>query len=160
MILGYGGTNDVNLAMQRGEVDATCGLFLSSVLGPFGDDIKEGDLKIIVQFGRKDDPDSAAPPTSTNCSRARRTSRLPISCSCIRDHPPDRRSARLVEDVADTLKKAFDDTMRDPEFIADATKANIQVGPMSSAEVSKAFADFAAMPKAVLDRAKDAVTRQ
>src|SRR5262249_27702422 len=56
VIIGYGGTNDVKLAMQRGEVDASCGLFLSSVTGPFAGDIRSGDLKIIVQFGRKSDP--------------------------------------------------------------------------------------------------------
>lgn len=60
-------------------------------------------------------------------------------------------------DVADTLRKAFDATMKDPEFLASAKAANIEVAPMSAAEVSKAFADFAATPKHIIERAKWAI---
>ena len=160
VIAGYGGTNDINLAMQRGEVDATCGMFLSSVLGPYAKDVKDGNLKIVIQFGRQDVPEFGDAVNVYKLLKSDEDRQIadfvflqseiarPIAA------PPG-----LTKDVADTLKKAFDDTMRDPEFIADATKANIQVGPMSSAELSKAFADFAAMPPAVLEKAKDAITK-
>lgn len=56
LIMGYQGTNDVNIAMQRGEVDATCGMFVSSARGPYKQFIDSGDLTIFVQLGRESEP--------------------------------------------------------------------------------------------------------
>src|SRR5438270_6554236 len=47
VISGYAGTRDINLAMQRGEVNGTCGLFGSSIKSQFADDVKAGRLKIV-----------------------------------------------------------------------------------------------------------------
>ena len=50
VINGYGGTNDIILAMERGEVSATCGLFESSIRGAFLQKLEAGDLKPFVQI--------------------------------------------------------------------------------------------------------------
>ena len=52
VIYGYKGTKDVSLAMQRGEVDGSCGMFESSVRSAYDQHIKAGEFKIVVQFGR------------------------------------------------------------------------------------------------------------
>lgn len=159
VIIGYGGTNDVKLAMQRGEVDASCGMFVSSVLGPFGGDIARGDLKIIVQFGRKNDPAFAGAPNiydylkSEDDKLAADFVFLAAEITRPVTAPPG-----VPADVAAALRKAFDDTVKDPEFLEAAKKANILVTPMNAAEVSKAFADFAATPRHVIERAKAAIT--
>ena len=64
----------------------------------------------------------------------------------------------ISADVAASLRKAFDETMIDPSFLADARMANILISPMNAEEVSKAFESLAATPNRVLERAKMAVT--
>src|SRR6195256_4547904 len=49
VISGYAGTRDINLAMQRGEVNGTCGLFASSIKAQFSDEVKTGKLKVVIQ---------------------------------------------------------------------------------------------------------------
>ena len=51
VILGYQGTRDVNLAMQRGEVDGTCGMYMSSIRSQYQADVTSGALTILMTFG-------------------------------------------------------------------------------------------------------------
>jgi tripartite-type tricarboxylate transporter receptor subunit TctC len=53
VIQGYPGTRELNLAMHRGEVNGTCGMFGSSIKSQFSDDVKEGRLKLVIQMGSK-----------------------------------------------------------------------------------------------------------
>src|SRR5215831_11026431 len=56
VIEGYQGTNDINLAMKRREVDASCGIYLSSALTSYEQDLRNGNMRILVQFGRQNVP--------------------------------------------------------------------------------------------------------
>ena len=51
VIQGYRGSKDINIAMQRGEVDGMCGISVSSAIAEWHEDLKNGDMKIIVQLG-------------------------------------------------------------------------------------------------------------
>ena len=52
VILGYTGTRDVNRAKQRGEVDGTCGLYMSSISSQYKTDVTDGNLTVwILLFG-------------------------------------------------------------------------------------------------------------
>ena len=159
VITGYGGTNDIKLAMQRGEADASCGLFVSSVLGPFGGDVQRGDLKIIVQFGRKNDP---AFNNAPNIYDLLKTEEDKLAADFVflasEITRPVAAPPGVSADVAATLRRAFDETVADPEFLGTAKTANILVTPMNAREVSAAFEAFAASPKAVIERAKMAIT--
>lgn len=159
VILGYGGTNDVKLAMQRGEVDASCGLFVSSVVGPFGADVKSGNLKIIVQFGRTNDKAFGDAP---NIYSYLKTEDDKLAADFVflaaEITRPITAPPGVSADVAATLRKAFDATVADPELLATAKNANIEITPMNAEAVSKAFADFATTPQRLIERAKAAIT--
>jgi hypothetical protein len=62
--------------------------------------------------------------------------------------PADRKAA---------LRKAFDDTMKDKGFLADAKKLNLDVNPTGGAEIEKIVAELYATPKAVIEKAKHAI---
>src|SRR5690606_11049208 len=51
VVHGYKGTREINLAMQNGELNGTCGMYESSVRGAFLQSLQAGDLDIFVQFG-------------------------------------------------------------------------------------------------------------
>ena len=60
----------------------------------------------------------------------------------------------MPEPAAAALRAGFDKLVKDPAFLADAEKAQIDIVPMTGAETAKAFAAFAATPKPVIDRAR------
>jgi tripartite-type tricarboxylate transporter receptor subunit TctC len=57
------------------------------------------------------------------------------------------------------LRKAFHDTMRDPEFRTDAQKSNLDIDPATAEQVQELLAQFADYPQAVIDRAMAAAGR-
>ena len=67
--------------------------------------------------------------------------------------PPD-----VPKDRADALRAAFDATMRDPEYLAEAKKRGLEVHPMSGAEIDKLIAGLYATPPDVVAAAKAAMT--
>lgn len=160
MVQGYGGSSEINLAMQRGEVDAACGIFRSSAVGPYARDIAAGDLKIVIQLGRENVAqfgDAANVYSLLANDEERQIADFVFLQSTI--GRPIAAPPGVPEDVTDTLRKAFDATMMDAEFLANASKANVEVVPMSGAEVAQAFSDFAKMSPAVIQRAKDAISK-
>src|ERR1700720_195893 len=53
VIPGYPGTREVNLALHRGEVNGTCGLYVSTIKASFADEVSSGQLKPVIQMGNK-----------------------------------------------------------------------------------------------------------
>ena len=64
--------------------------------------------------------------------------------------PADRKAA---------LVAAFDATMKDPEYLADAKKLDIDVNPVSGKELDDLLAELYATPKDVLKKAGEAITK-
>ena len=65
----------------------------------------------------------------------------------------------LPKDRLARLRQAFLDTMKDPEFLADAEKMKLDVDIATGEEVERILADFAAYPKAVIQKARAAIGR-
>ncbi|MBX9757163.1 MAG: hypothetical protein K2Y29_00190, partial [Beijerinckiaceae bacterium] len=57
IVQGYKGTNDLALALTRGEIDATCGIFVSTARILMAPQLDAGQARIFIQFGRKDSDD-------------------------------------------------------------------------------------------------------
>jgi tripartite-type tricarboxylate transporter receptor subunit TctC len=58
------------------------------------------------------------------------------------------------KEAIDVLRKAFDETVHDPEFLADAERMRISIAPLNGAEVQDLIGRLYATPKAFVDRAK------
>jgi tripartite-type tricarboxylate transporter receptor subunit TctC len=68
--------------------------------------------------------------------------------------PPD-----LPADRKATLIRAFDATMKDPEFLAEAQKLNMDINPLNAKGVDDILTELYATPKAVLDKAAQATSK-
>src|SRR5688572_29047008 len=55
VITGFTGIKDIGLALERGEVQAACALALSTAKATFDGNVKRGELKFLVQFGKSQD---------------------------------------------------------------------------------------------------------
>jgi hypothetical protein len=60
----------------------------------------------------------------------------------------------IAPERAETLRRAFDDTMKDPAFIADARRSNLEVAPLKGTEVEKLVAEIYRTPKDVVAKTR------
>ena len=61
----------------------------------------------------------------------------------------------VPKDRADALRKAFMETMKDPEFLADAEKAQLEITPVSGEEIEKLVKEIYQTPKELADKAAE-----
>lgn len=155
VINGYTGTKDIVLAMQRGELDATCGLFESSVRGSYMHDVEAGNLKIFVQIsiGEKSPLFGDATPVMDAIKDAelRKVAELvfgPSELTRPLGAPPGTPKERVA-----ALRNALLETAKDPGTVAAGAKMKIALKPKTGEEVEKMIAKFQATPADLVKKA-------
>ena len=138
VVTGYPGGNDVVLAMERGEVHGRCGWSWSSLLSTHKNMLDNKRIHLLLQTALTKHPDLPNVPVITELAQtdeqkqmirlffARQVMGRPFVA------PPDVPAERLA-----TLRKAFLDTMKDPEFLAEAAKSKLEINPVSGEEVQE-----------------------
>jgi tripartite-type tricarboxylate transporter receptor subunit TctC len=155
IVPGYPGGNVVNLAMERGEVGGRGSNSWASWKSTHPEWIKDKKIFILVQIAMRRDPELADVPTMIELAK-NETDRqvmeflsadIPISRAYVTTPgtPPDR---------VEALRRAFDTTMKDPLFLAEAAKSNTDISPSTGEESQKFAAMIANTPPAVLAKAK------
>jgi tripartite-type tricarboxylate transporter receptor subunit TctC len=159
LVTGYPGTNDVTLAMERGELDGLCGLSWSTIKTRHGDWLTNHSVNIIVQAALKKEPEIETVPLATDL--AKKPDQLQIIKLLLTAQAMARPFAAPPDIPADrkaTLIAAFDDTMKDADFLAEAQKLNFEVRPVQAATIDALLAEVYATPKDVLDKAAKAIS--
>lgn len=155
IIAGYRGSASVKQAMANGEVFGICGLPWSTVKSFWKSDLQDGNFKPIIQLSGPKLPDLAGIPHANDFIKTDEQRKLfgVIFGSQVVGRaymlPPQVPAERVA-----ALRKAFMDTMKDPKFLADAGKTDIDISPMSGEEVAKLWAEFAATPKDLIAKVK------
>jgi hypothetical protein len=158
IVRGYKGTPQINLAIERGEIQGNAGVGLASVKALSQKWIDEKKIKILVQYNATPYPELAGVPLAMDLAR-NDTERLAMRLLFARTEyarpffvPPDVPAERV-----EALRRAFDATMKDPAFLAEAKKLQLEVLPMTGEEVQKLVGDLAATPAAVVSRVRAAL---
>jgi tripartite-type tricarboxylate transporter receptor subunit TctC len=160
VIAGYKGTLDTTLAMERGEIDGMCGWDWSSAKSQKPEWIRDGRLRLLLQIGATPDDELTrlgAEPlwkyiTGDN---SRQIAELIVSQQAFQ-RPYFVAEGTPMEHV-NVLRKAFDDTMRDEQFLADARKVRIDVSPLPGATVQELVQKFYATPKNIVEQGRRAI---
>lgn len=158
VIAGYGGTADSRLAMEKGELDATCSFWASLALGPQKKEIDSGKLIPIVQLGSRKHPAFGTAPLVYNLARNEEERQLmrflygPTEISRAFAAPPGAPAAQVA-----VLRKAFWDAVNSPAMKADADHLKLILDPMDWKETEDAFRAALDVPKSIVDRAKVAI---
>ena len=132
IIRGYPSTVSVQLAMERGEVNGLCGVGTDSLATSSKDALDRGAIKVIVQVGQDPDPMIPGVPESVDFAvspEARETMEFLIGRQYFSRPfaaPPETPAERVQ-----ALRAAFDATMKDPRFVADAEKVRLPLSPVS-----------------------------
>jgi tripartite-type tricarboxylate transporter receptor subunit TctC len=129
IVRGYQGTNDAHLALQRGEVEAAMSS-LPVLRASRPDWLKDKLIRIFFYQGFTRSPDLPDVPASIELGKTR--AERDVLAFFINNSTIGRAYAAppgLAPDVLATLRKAFDDTMKDQQFLADCRKSKLDVNP-------------------------------
>ncbi len=156
IVTGYQGGNDVNLAMERREIDGRCGWSWDSIRSTRPDWIRDKKIDLLLVFALEKSPDIPAEvPLALDkvpSEEMRQILRVHLAGQAFGrpfaappGTPADRKAA---------LRAAFDATMKDPEFISEAKKAGLEVSPITGAEIDRLLAGIYALPPDLIEKAK------
>ncbi len=160
LVTGYPGGNDVNLAMERGEVDGRCGWSWSSIKSQKTAWLKEKKINIVVQMGMSKHPDLPNVPSLIELAKTdeqRQMLRL-IFTQLILGRP-FMAPPGIPEDRKMALRRAFDDTMKDPEFLEEAAKIDLEISPVGAQAIDELLAELYKTPKSVVEKAAAAISK-
>ena len=155
LITGYLGTKETIMAIESGEVHGRCSVAYSALKMAKPDWIPGKNINVILQFG---------------LTRSRDLPNVPL----VLDYVSDTADRQLLELLMGTmavarpfiappgvsparatlLRRAFDSTMKDPDFLAEARQLQLDVDPTTGEDAQKVAVTMYATPQAVVDRVK------
>jgi tripartite-type tricarboxylate transporter receptor subunit TctC len=154
---GYKGTLDQTLAMERGEADGMCGWDWSSAKSQKPEWIRERKIRIVLQIGPRPNAELTKAGAAEFWKYVRGDENRQIAQLIVSQQDFQRPyfvASGTPMEYVDILRKAFDATMTDPQFVEDAAKMRIDVSPSPGADVQKLIEDFFAAPKAIVEQAR------
>ena len=156
LVTGYKGTADIRLAAESGELAGSCWGW-TSIKSTWRKAIDAGEVSIVLQGSPTPYPDLPAVPLVINLARtdeARRLVQAAIHDDAVTVYqwalPPG-----TPRDRVQTLRKAFLDTLRDPEFLAEAQKARLDIDPVGGEEIEKVVASLFKLEPGLVARLKE-----
>jgi tripartite-type tricarboxylate transporter receptor subunit TctC len=155
LVTGYQGTQETVIAIERGEAHGRCTFSYSALKTAKPDWLRDKKINILVQLAFERHGDFADVPLIydlVNKPDDRQLLDLMIGPSAMAR--PFAAPPGLPAPIATTLRRAFDATMKDPAFLAEADKIQAEVLPTTGEEVQKLVSRLYATPKPVVDRVK------
>ena len=153
IILGYPGGNDINLAMERGEVAVRGSNSWGAWKATRPDWLRDKKINILVQIGLEKSPDLKDVPLLMDLAKNaddRAVLRLLSSPTAI--GRPVFTTPETPADRVKTLRAAFEKMVADPKFVEAALKENFDIDPVSGEELQKIVAEIIDAPEAVRKR--------
>jgi tripartite-type tricarboxylate transporter receptor subunit TctC len=158
IVRGYQGTPQINLAIERGEVQGMGGLGWASVKAQTPHWISGKKIRVLAQYGLTRHAELVDVPTMLEFARSD-ADRQAMTMLVARTEygrpyflPPDVPPDRVAK-----LRRAFDATMRDPGFIAEAAKLEFDIDPLTGEQVQALVGELAATPRDVIARVRRAL---
>jgi tripartite-type tricarboxylate transporter receptor subunit TctC len=151
LITGYPGGADINLAMQRKELDGRCGWSLSSIKSTAPTWMRDNKINFTLQYALKKHPELQAVPLITDLIKNDRDRKaLKVHLAPQAYGRPFAVGPKVPHDRYVALRDAFWKTMNDPEFLADTKKRKLPISALSGQEVQKLVNEIYALPKDLL----------
>jgi tripartite-type tricarboxylate transporter receptor subunit TctC len=154
VIAGYDGGTGLTLALERGEAEGICGLSWSTMKASRPHWIRDRLLNVIVQMGLQTLPDLPAVPAALDLV-AGPENRQVLELILMRQEPgrPFAAPPEAPADRVAALRRAFEDTLKDEAFIAEAGKLQLEIEPMTGAEIDRMLQKAYGAPRAIVQRA-------
>ena len=153
VVLGYPGANEINLAMENGEMQGRGSNSWSSYKAQKPDWLRDHKINVLVQIGLTKEPDLPDAPLLIDLATndVDRAALKLLSAPPTVGRPlfttPGVPSERLA-----ALRQAFDETMKDPAFLDEARRAGLDIDPVSGPALDNITRDILASPTEVTER--------
>ena len=156
LIMGYKGSADAQLAVERGEVEGHSTSWVAVKVGhPEWWPTKK--ISILVQFSNTRHPELPDIPTAVDFGRSDEEKQILSAIMSAADIGSAFFSTPGVPaDRLEALRRAFDATMQDKEFLADVEKTKLAVSPMKGEELTQMVRKVSDLSPALLDKVKQA----
>ena len=153
-IMGYDPGSGMTLALESGETEGVCGLSWSTIKAARPHWIKNNKLNVIVQLGLAKLPELPDVPAALDLVTDPVKKQV-LGLILVRQElgRPVAAPPGVPADRLEILRSAFDATMKDPQFLAEAAKLELEIEPLSAPEIDKLLADAFATPKAIVQEA-------
>lgn len=158
VIEGFKGTSEIRLAAESGEVDGACWGW-DSIKVTWAKGVESGFVRPVIQTMLEPHPDLPSVPVAIQHAKTKEGQELlrlgaqaygPASIAY--SVPPGLAKERLL-----SLQNGFMATMKDPEFLAEARKANLAVNPIDGPTIAKTVAELYTTDKKLLDRFREII---
>ena len=161
VITGYQGSQETIIAIERTEVDGRCGWGGSSLKSTKPDWIRDKKINILLQLALTKNPDFPDVPLVMDLVKDEGDKQLltllfgPLAINKPFFGPPGMAPERTAE-----LRKAFEQTMQDPELRAEVVKMTGEdLEPTSGEDMQKLLTQIYATPEAVAHKLRDILSR-
>lgn len=138
LVEGYKGTNEIRLAADAGEINGACWAW-ETLKVAWSKAIPAGEVNVVLQVTAKKIPDLPDVPMALDLAKSDEARQLlragaidPAAIVRVYVTTPNTPKDRLQ-----TLRNAFARTLTDPEFVAEARKATLDINPLTGEEVKK-----------------------
>lgn len=156
IVSGYPGATSVFLAMERGELQGICGIYWSTLKAQRAEWLRTGTLRPLVQLALEKHPEFPEVPLVLDFARTpEERAALELVFAPMALARPFLGPSGIPADRLAFLRRAFEATMKDPEFKAEAERLKLEVSPMYADEVVALLRRLYQTPAGVVERAKE-----
>ncbi len=147
LVAGYPGSAEMTLAIERGEVDGRCGWTWSSIKLQRPEWIADHRLNVLVQLASHRIPELADVPLLVeHATTARQRQIVNVILSRQAMGRPVVAPPGVPEGRRQALRAAFDATMTDPDYVAEATARGLEINPVGGGDLDTLLAELYATP--------------
>jgi tripartite-type tricarboxylate transporter receptor subunit TctC len=155
LIEGYKGTADIRLAAETGELDGTCAFGWQSAKVTWVNALRAGQVHVVLQTMNEPHPELKGVPLAVEYAKTEEGKKLLRIASDLYGKqrlyslPPQVPAERVR-----TLQQAFMSTMKDPQFLAEAEKAKLEIDPVDGPGIEKMVHGLYEIEPAIVNRVK------
>lgn len=156
VVSGYKGTAPIRLAFNSGEVAGLSNSW-QSFRSTWRKELETGEMTVVLQLSAKSHPDLQKVPLAMNLAKTEGAQKLIQAVAqahgaAVRPYvlPPG-----TPKDRVEILRKAFMETVKDPELLNEAGKANLEINPGSGEDLERNVRDLLRLEPSVVTRLKD-----
>jgi tripartite-type tricarboxylate transporter receptor subunit TctC len=157
IVSGYKGTAEIRLALDGGEVAGLCGLAWASIKVTWRKQLESAEVKVVLQNTAAPHPELHDVPLAISFAKTelgRKLIQLALhdigAITYIYSFPPG-----TPKDRVQVFRKAFQATLKDPEFVAEARKGNFELDPVSGEELEKIVHGLFKADPAIVNKLRD-----
>jgi tripartite-type tricarboxylate transporter receptor subunit TctC len=156
LVSGYKGTADIRLAFNNGEVQGLSNSW-QSFRATWRNELATGELMIVLQETLTPHPEFPQVPLALNFAKTEEAKQL--IRAVVQIHGPTVRplvlSPGTPKERVQILRKGLADALKDPELLAEAKKANLELNPLEGAELERRIKEIFALDPSLIEKLKE-----